>query len=442
MTKSSRYFFRLTIAFINRFKLIFLAGIIIGILVFVGFEVLVPTLSVSVEKIGIVGEYTPDNLPVSIANMIGIGLTTTDKTGKAQPGIATDWVASDSGKIWTFNINKNVKWQDGSSISSNEINYNFSDATITRPDKYSISFSLKTPLSDFPVIVSKPIFKQGLLGVGNWKVVNLTLAGNYVDTLILKNSANEERIYKFYPTVDAAKLAYELGKINSLVDLIDPVPFSSWSTANIVATVDRQRYVAIFFNTGDDILTDKDIRQALSYGIDKSSWQTSRALGPISPASWAYDSVLKTYDFDAVHAKNLINGSKIDPAQKKKLKITLTTTPDLLNLANKVSTDWKKIGVDTTITVTQLVPDSYQAFLAIYGIPTDPDQYSTWHSTQTQTNITHLKDPRIDKLLEDGRLETDQTKRKAIYFDFQKYLVEDAPAAFLYYPTYYSVSKK
>src|SRR5581483_8746856 len=140
------------------------------------------------QKIGIVGEYTPDNLPESIAKMIGVGLTTTDKTGKAQPGIAASWEASDSGKIWTFNLNKNLKWQDGSPVTSNEINYNFSDAVVSRPDKYLISFQLKTPLSDFPVIVSKPVFKQGLLGVGSWKVTNLTLAGNYIDTLVLRNS--------------------------------------------------------------------------------------------------------------------------------------------------------------------------------------------------------------------------------------------------------------
>ena len=52
-------------------------------------------------------------------------------------------------------------------------------------------------------------------------------------------------------------------------------------------------------------------------------------------------------------------------------------------------------------------------------IPKDPDQYSLWHSTQTSTNISHLKNARIDKLLEDGRTELDQEIRKKIYLDFR-----------------------
>jgi peptide/nickel transport system substrate-binding protein len=92
--------------------------------------------------------------------------------------------------------------------------------------------------------------------------------------------------------------------------------------------------------------------------------------------------------------------------------------------------------------VISQIPSDYQAFLAIFDIPDDPDQYSMWHSTQTATNITHYQNPRIDKLLEDGRSEINIDARKKIYFDFQRFLVEDSPAAFLYYPTTYSIGRK
>ncbi|HWA51871.1 MAG TPA: ABC transporter substrate-binding protein [Patescibacteria group bacterium] len=444
MAKSLRYWIRLTLAFFDRFKLIFLFGIIIGIVCFVLFGIIESRMPIAVEKIGIVGEYTSDNLPRSITDLISVGLTTVDVSGEAQSGIAQSFIASDSGKTWTFNLNKNLYWQDGSQVTSHDINYNFSDATLSKPDKYTVVFKLKTGLASFPVTLSKPIFKSGLLGTGDWKVVNLTLAGNYVDTISLENKQKQEKIFKFYPTSDAARLGYELGEINDLTNLVNPKPFDTWNVASISGQINKQQYVAVFFNNSDSLLTDKDIRQALSYAIDKSDYKNNRALGPISPFSWAYDPSVKPYDFDITHAKDLIDGSKIDPSLKKNLKITLTTIPDLLDLANKIANDWKQIGVQTTVQVLQFVPDpsQYQAYLAITNIPLDPDQYLNWHSTQTSTNITQLKDPRIDKLLEDGRLETDETKRKAIYFDFQKYLVEDAPAAFLYYPTYFNVAKK
>lgn len=417
-----------------------------GILTFIFFEILFPSLPKRSDKVGVIGEYGVDNLPTTITSMIGMGLTQIDKTGQAQPAIATDWENSDSGKTWTFHLQKNLLWQDGTNLTANDIKYNFSDATISRPNKYTVVFKLKTSLATFPVIVSRPIFKKGLLGVGNWKVTGLTLVGNYVETLTLMNKGKAQVIFKFYPTEDRAKLAYELGEITQIKDLINPKPFDTWNTITVEQNINKQRYVAVFFNTSDSLLTDKDIRQALSYGIDKQSLilgnKSERALGPISPNSWAYNPSIKPYDLDIDHAKELIDGSKIDPNTKKNIKITLTTIPDLLDIANKIAKDWKKIGVSTTIQVTQFVPDQYQAFLAIYDIPIDPDQYTTWHSTQTQANVTKYKSPRIDKLLEEGRLETDQSKRKGIYFDFQKYLVEDAPAAFLYYQTYYNVIKK
>jgi len=57
-------------------------------------------------------------------------------------------------------------------------------------------------------------------------------------------------------------------------------------------------------------------------------------------------------------------------------------------------------------------------------------------------NITNYQSPKLDKLLEDGRKLTDQNERQAVYFDFQKTLVEDTPVIFLYHPTVYTISKK
>ena len=445
MSKSSRYWLRLTTAFINRFKLIFLIGIASGLFGFFVLTYLIPLLSLQTEKIGVVGEYTITNLPDSVLTLIGSGLTKLAPSGQVNPAIATSWEVTDSGnksQTWTFHLKHDLKWQDGSNLTANDIKYSFSDAVVTIPDKYTMRFKLTTAFAPFPTTLSKPVFKKGLLGTGEWKVSNLTLAGNFVETLTLTNNNKSQKIFKFYPTEDRAKLAFELGQVDKIDDLLNITPFDKWSAINVTKLVNKQRYVAVFFNTKDDLLIDKDIRQALSYGIDKAQFGTSRALGPISPNSWAYNPSVKPYDHDIEHAKELIASSKIDPSQKKDLKITLTTVPDLLSIANLIAKNWKEIGVTTTISVTQFVPENHQAFLAIYNIPTDPDQYTTWHSTQVKDNISHYQNKRIDKLLEDGRLETNEEKRKQVYFDFQRFLIEDAPAAFLYYPNSYSVKRK
>src|SRR3989344_1277224 len=140
MRKSSRYYLRLAIAFINRFKLIFLVGFILGIGVFVFLTVVSPNLAISVKKLGVVGEYTPDNLPGDISEMISMGLTTLDKSGHANPGIAESWEVTDGGKSFTFHLKKNLVWQDGTALVANDLKYNFSDAVISSPDKYTLTF--------------------------------------------------------------------------------------------------------------------------------------------------------------------------------------------------------------------------------------------------------------------------------------------------------------
>src|SRR5258708_31767182 len=208
-----RYWIRLTTAFIARFKLLLLIGIGIGLFGFVGLEYLIPQLEAKTEQIGIVGEYTTYQLPASILNLIGSGLTKLDTSGQPVPSIAKSWEASDSGKIWIFHLNPNFKWQDGSKLVAADIDYNFGDATVTRPDKYTVIFKLSSPFAPFPTIVSRPIFKMGLLGVGDWKVSGLTLAGTYVESLTITDKDNNRKIFKFYPTEERAKLAFELGEV-------------------------------------------------------------------------------------------------------------------------------------------------------------------------------------------------------------------------------------
>lgn len=120
--------------------------------------------------------------------------------------------------------------------------------------------------------------------------------------------------------------------------------------------------------------------------------------------------------------------------------VELATIPELLGLAEKIKSDWQAIGVETEIRVVASRPSNFQAFLGIERIDSDPDQYHLWHSTQA-SNIVNMHNPRIDKLLEDGRQTIDQEERAQIYIDFQRFLVEEAPAVFLYHPKSYLIKR-
>lgn len=428
---SLRYIIRLIQAFLKRFKVIIFISIFVGILCFLVLNFLLPNFSSENRKIGVVGRYTTDNIPDEITSKLSRGLTKVDISGNVNPAIAKSWESSDDGKTWTFYIDENAKWQDGKKIISNDINYEFSDARIEKIDDTTIKFILDSNFAAFPIIVSKPLFKKGLIGTNEWKIKNISMVGGYLQKLTITNNKNDKITYKFFPSEERLRLAFKLGEIDIIEKIQDPSPFETWKVVNIEKEVGYNNFVAIFFNTEDEKLSDKSVRQNLAYLIDKSSFIDERALGPISPNSWSYNPQVKQYSKDLEKAKDI-----------KDTKIILSTLPNLLKTAERIKKDWEEAGVICEIQIVTNVPENYQAFLATVDIPKDPDQYSLWHSTQTATNISRLKNPRIDKLLEDGRRELDKEIRKKIYLDFQRFLVEEVPAVFLYHPTFYTISRK
>ena len=243
------------------------------------------------------------------------------------------------------------------------------------------------------------------------------------------NSKKDKLTYKFYPTEDRLILGFKLGEIDVINKLQDISEFVNWKKINIDHDIGWNNFVGIFLNTENEKLKEKVIRQGLNYSINKAE-MGERALGPISPFSWGYNPQVKPYEQDKEKIKEI-----------KDIEIKLSTLPNLLKTAEKIAKDWQEAGIKTEIEVVTSVPVDYDAFLATVDIPKDPDQYSLWHSTQTTTNISRLASPRIDKLLEDGRTELDQETRKKIYLDFQRFLVEDVPAIFLYHPTFYTISR-
>ncbi len=435
-----RYIFRLLQAFFSRFKVLIILGIVAGVGLYFAIRLVMPFLdSTEIRKVGRIGRHTSSTLPNDILLMVGEGLTKVTPEGDIEPALASSWETPDKGKTWIFHLDQNKTWQDDKKIDSETINYQFSDLSIEKPDEKTLIFKLQNPYSPFPTVVSKPAFKKGLLGTGDYKVKKISVSGGFVTQLTLENENKERVIYKFYASEERLKLAFKLGEVDELEGLLDPSPFSDWQSVKIETKSEKGEHVALFYNTQDKYLSEKNLRQALSYAIDKDKLSENRALGPISEESWAYNPQVKPYLYEPEKSKKTV--SELPGEIKDAMIINLATSPLLLSQAEKIAQDWEAVGIKTNVQVYTVIPNEYQALLAIYDIPEDPDQYSVWHSTQTSTNITKYSNPRIDKLLEDGRTELNLEERKKFYLDFQRFLVEDSPATFLYYPTIYKISR-
>ena len=440
--RNFRYLFSLIRAFVARFKWVLLAGTVFGLLFFLSLNLFGSNLlQKRKERIGLVGRYRLDNLPNSVLGYVSSGLTAINEAGEISPAISSSWENQDGGKTWIFHLGEDYNWQDGKRIISADIQIKFSDVIVEKPDPKTIVFKLQTTFSPFPAVLAKPVFRNGFLGTGEWQMKKVTVVGNIVERIILVKPKEKEMIFKFYPTEERAKLALKLGEVDKLTDIFSLEPFEAWKNLDIQKRVDEERFAAIFFNCAKEKKTsDKTLRQALSYAINKARFPEKRAISPLSPNSWAYNPQVKPYLYDLTKAKEMIKG--LSKEIQNNLSLNIATTAVLLPEAEEIAKNWRDLGLEVNVQVTSGIPENFDTFLAILDIPRDPDQYSLWHSSQSASNIANYQDPRIDKLLEDGRTVMNESERKKIYLDFQRFLVEDSPAAFLYHPTSYTISRK
>jgi peptide/nickel transport system substrate-binding protein len=449
--KRRRLYFWLVKAYIKKWQKTIVFCFIFGLIFFFILRSLFAYFSNKVPFIhrtivGIVGTYTTDSIPDEILRKASRGLTFIDTDGTPKPDVASSWEIEDNGKKYVFHLKKGISFSDGSKLDSKSIKYSFLDVKEQRPDKNTIVYILKDSYAPFLATVSRPIFKNNFTGVGEYKIKAVNLNGNFIQSIDLASRKNDYKIisYQMYPTEDSLKTAYALGEITIASGLsnldFQKINFSIFKNTVVKKNEDNRHLVTVFYNNQDKILSDKRIRQALTYALPEKFAEGMRSFGPLVSNSWVGQDFSLTNQQDIEHAKTLLENA--DSATKgATLKIELKTLPKFKKTADELVKYWSVLGIKTEIVIVQGMPTSYQAFLADFRIPIDPDQYTLWHSEQ-QNNITNYKNLRIDKLLEDGRKTVDVSKRQKIYSDFQKYLLDDAPASFLYFPYTYDITRK
>jgi peptide/nickel transport system substrate-binding protein len=399
--------------------------------------------------VGRVGGYTLSQLPLDIQQKLSFGLTSIKADGSFEYAAAQSMTVSDDGTTYTFTLNPQVMWpQLDQKLSSNDIVLSIQDVQIERPQPESIVFKLNEPFAPFPNIVSQPILKKTELnwplkktiidGLNHYRVTKVQTTSSSITSLRLEGDS-DNIVYRFYPTEKDALIAFKLGRVDRLEHMTDTY-IDQWPHVKVIKNELPDRYIGLFFNTSNASLGEKTIRQLLTYATPKDD-SKNRVVSPISKTSWAYNPQVKTYTYDPKTAEGMLEGLKTANPNFT-LNLELTTTPTYAKLAQQIIESWSKLGIETQLKIVAY-PDTnnYQILLIGQEIPADPDQYGLWYSTQT-TNITKYQNAKIDKLLIDGRKEHNQQKRKEIYLDFQRFLVEDCPAAFLYQLSTYSITRQ
>jgi peptide/nickel transport system substrate-binding protein len=205
----------------------------------------------------------------------------------------------------------------------------------------------------------------------------------------------------------------------------------------------------LHFNLAKEPFTDKALRKAVAFAIDRKEildkvefGEGIVAHGPVSPPMGGfYDPAFETgkngQHFDLEQAKALVKQAKYDGRELLYLSINSGTAP---RQAEVVQAHLAKIGVKVRIELADfptfrrrwLQERQWDLVQIQWDADLDPDEtlYPELHSAETW-NAGKWVNKEFDRLVEAARAEADAKKRKKFYEDAVKQIVEDAPVAVL-----------
>ena len=409
---------------------------------------------------------TAANTSFRITYMLYDRLVTYDGTGTdVKPQLAEDWDISEDGLTYTFYLNKDAKFHDGTPVTAEAVQYSFTRAidvgksaagqfnkvidnkSFEVVDDHTIKITLKKPFA--------PFIKT--LGTVYANIVNPKLADNHGEDLgetyladkemgsgpyildswdrgqklVLKANEDYWGEVPALKTVNiqivnepsTARLMLEKGE----VDLLDNTMISP----DVLQQMDGKSGVEVLQSPGyqiDDIainmqkepLNNVKVRQALSHAVNYDSiindilvGAGDRIGGIIPEGMFGYNPETPTYDFDLDKAKALLEEAGYKDGFP--LEIAISENNEVRkNIAVTLQSDLAKIGIDLQIktlawpTFLDLVTSGgHQLALAAWTPDyADPD-YNLWyfaHSTSKGPgfNLAFYENKEVDKLLEEG----------------------------------------
>jgi len=186
------------------------------------------------------------------------------------------------------------------------------------------------------------------------------------------------------------------------------------------------------FNTTKAPFDNVKVRQAVSYAIEREAiidgvYNNVGTLANVamSPKVFGYSKDVEAYPYDVNKAKALLKDAGFDSGMK--INLLTSDRKERINMAEVIQSQLKGVGVDVEIQVMeygsyieQVNSGEHQMFIGGWGNATgdgDYNQYNLFHSASVGSPGNHFyyQNPAVDKLIEQGRVETDPKQREEIY---------------------------
>jgi peptide/nickel transport system substrate-binding protein len=410
-----------------------------------------------------------------------------DEHFNLRPWLADSWEIPDP-QTYIFHLRHRVRFQNGQPLTARDVKWTLDSLIsgklrsaktstyapvdhVDAPDDYTVVFHLKESfapllwnLSDGAIGIvpygSGEDFNRHPIGSGPFRFVS---AQQDKEVVIERNPgywatpAKMARV-RFKVIPDATTRALELRKQSADVAI-------NALTADTVVTLQRDRdltvmespgtiYAYLAMNLRDPILKDVRVRQAIAYAINVQPVihyllrdQAQPAYSVLPPQHWAYDADVAKYQYDPDRARKILDDAGYRPVNGIRFSITMKTSTEESTrlLAAVLQQQLHEVGIALDIRsfefatfFADITKGAYQFHsLRWIGGNLDPDIFEHIFGSNSfapkRANRTFYSNPRVDKLIREGRATIDQQRRKMIYDQIQQILAEELPYINLWY---------
>lgn len=422
-----------------------------------------------------------------IGKLIFDSLVKRDDHFNLQPWLAERWEIPDP-LTYVFHLRRDVRFHNGARLTSKDVKWTFDSIlngsvisakastfkfvrAVEAPDDWTVVFHLKEPyatllwnVSDGAIAIvpygSDKDFNRTLIGSGPFRFVS---AVQDSEVILEKNSdywGEQARVarVRFAVIPDATTRALELRKgsadvaINAMsADMV--VALRKEPTLHI-QTAPGTIYNYLAFNLRDPILKDVRVRQALAYALDRQQiihylWRDLAQPAPaILPRQhWAFNEDVPKYSYDPARARKILDDAGYVEKNGVRFRLTMKTSTEETTrlLAAVLQQQFRKVGITLDIRsfefatfYSDVVKGAFQLYsLRWIGGNEDPDIFEhVFHSTSfppKRANRSYYVNSRVDSLIDQGRVELNQAKRKTAYAEIQAIVATDLPYINLFY---------
>ncbi len=410
---------------------------------------------------------------------------------KVVPHLAQSWTVSPDGMEYTFKLDPAAKFSDGSPVTAEAVVYSFQRLTrlskgnswmvsgiidqnsVSAVDPQTVKIKLVKPFVAFVhvlpwlwVVNPKEVeankgaddgqtwLRSNVAGSGAFRIKRAEPGNLYefekVASPWKQGSGNlTGAIWRIIRETSNQRLALQRGEAHIAVDLTAEDMDALKDKPGVVSIIEPEfRTFSIKMNTQHGPLADLNLRKAISYAFNYKAMEESSSyqqlmVGPLPHGIFGHDPKLAVPTTDLDKAKEFLAKSKTPNGGIKLTAVHVSGLEQQRRFVLVLLDSLKKLNIELDIkpmvwpdmVASTASPDKMADFFPVYQTANygDPDNiaFAAYHSSRNGNWQNPVyKSAAVDDLIMRGRAETDEGKRKQIYLDFQKQVVEDAPDIF------------